>query len=596
MNNLQQSRIIYNTGLFLWVGTFCLICFYIYTDINSIVSLSGSLSLIGQSGLDLFCLVLCILLYRRSTNIAHLSFAFSFFMALLADFSYNLIFNIYETNINSTYFDFAFDLPFTFFLVGQLLSWLIINSKNLGKQTVQKQITPVYITSALILIVFTIGIGWEYSWLSGFGVMHIIQTFVESNCVALCLISFARANNKSLKLLSTGLIIILCSDLAIRSQFVQYNLQPRPLFEVTWIIGLTLIASGLLQQILNKYESIDDVTSMNSIQSQIPLWMLTTALFSLFISILVFYIYAFSINPSLLQIKLNYAPSFFALLALCAVSIGTLFSNKIIKPITDLTEVVNKASNSIDNTSPYLAEGYNIIEFNELKNFIILSFKKMNAWTQKEKEYARMARQAAHDIRSPLACLSTIQQHIHSLGKEDQSAIMNSLNRIENVADYLLREHQTQLKIEASDIAPHISKIVKEKNTTLEHQDVKIHTSLPDKEAILCKINPTIFERILSNLLDNAIEAMNKKEKRINITANRLDKWVIINITDNGIGIAEKHLTFIRKGYSTKKAGYGLGLQHAKARIEEWEGNFIIHSQLNHGTTINIQLPVSDNN
>ncbi|MFC1886872.1 PAS domain S-box protein, partial [Thermodesulfobacteriota bacterium] len=71
--------------------------------------------------------------------------------------------------------------------------------------------------------------------------------------------------------------------------------------------------------------------------------------------------------------------------------------------------------------------------------------------------------------------------------------------------------------------------------------------------------------------------------------------YIKIFITDQGVGIAEKHLSNIFDPYfTTKQEGSGLGLATSYSIIKRHEGHITVESQLGVGTTFHIYLPASD--
>ncbi len=106
-------------------------------------------------------------------------------------------------------------------------------------------------------------------------------------------------------------------------------------------------------------------------------------------------------------------------------------------------------------------------------------------------------------------------------------------------------------------------------------------------------LNRELFEWAVENLVKNAIDAVKGKKGRIEITTTPLSgkKRVAIDISDNGAGITAKRCNDVFKaGYSTKKRGWGLGLNFAKRIIEEYHHGrlFIKETHIGKGTTMRI--------
>ncbi len=111
----------------------------------------------------------------------------------------------------------------------------------------------------------------------------------------------------------------------------------------------------------------------------------------------------------------------------------------------------------------------------------------------------------------------------------------------------------------------------------------------------LVLLNRELFEWAIENLIKNAIDAVQGKNGIIEIVTGRLadSKRVFIEIRDNGCGITAKRRDDVFKaGYSTKKRGWGLGLNFGKRIIEEYHGGklYIKESHASRGTVMRIVL------
>lgn len=118
-----------------------------------------------------------------------------------------------------------------------------------------------------------------------------------------------------------------------------------------------------------------------------------------------------------------------------------------------------------------------------------------------------------------------------------------------------------------------------------------------DIEELIIKCDAEKIERIMLNLLSNSIKFTDEnKTIFVNITSN--DEWVDIKVRDEGRGIPEtmKNLIFKRfvqvdKSLNRKTEGSGIGLSIVKSLVEIHDGNILVESEVNKGTTFNIFLP-----
>lgn len=109
-------------------------------------------------------------------------------------------------------------------------------------------------------------------------------------------------------------------------------------------------------------------------------------------------------------------------------------------------------------------------------------------------------------------------------------------------------------------------------------------------------INREEFSSIISNLINNSIEAIQEKSfALIDIKMINKDGFVIIDIKDNGIGIEDNKIAHVFDyGCSTKSSGKGCGLFHAKKILSNWKGSIEIESEVKIGTLVRISIPLSD--
>ncbi len=94
------------------------------------------------------------------------------------------------------------------------------------------------------------------------------------------------------------------------------------------------------------------------------------------------------------------------------------------------------------------------------------------------------------------------------------------------------------------------------------------------------------------NLLLNALQAINVNGK-IKVTVRAQGTAAVVEVADNGRGIAPDHLRNIfRPFYTTKGDGTGLGLSLARRIVEDHRGRIDVTSTVGKGTTFAVVLPL----
>lgn len=211
--------------------------------------ISGYLSLLGQAGLDIALVFLCLHVWREETGgmrKIYLFFMASFICAFLADTVYNVLLNIQQLSTITNFQDSLFDIPFIFFLFFQNCAWGIIFFKRTTKW---KPISffnyiPYIIVAWIVFFGFVYGIHWKIQYFSILGIYQIVDTLLEVAGFLLAAFCLARAATHWLKYVAVGYLLIVATDFLIRYNVVeQLRLNFNP-FETTWVLGLLFIAGG----------------------------------------------------------------------------------------------------------------------------------------------------------------------------------------------------------------------------------------------------------------------------------------------------------------------------------------------------------------
>lgn len=216
---------------------------------------------------------------------------------------------------------------------------------------------------------------------------------------------------------------------------------------------------------------------------------------------------------------------------------------------------------------------------------------------EKQAAIASLAAQVAHDIRSPLAALGAAAGGL-KLAPKQKALIDGAVGRMQGIADALLKRYRAP---DAADAAakhafhalnPLLTQVVAEKR--LQHggkPGVKIEYPEPAGE-IKALVEPMEFQRLVSNLVNNAVEAF-KRGGTVRISLATLDGKALLIVRDDGKGMPAELLARMgQKGATQGKAGgTGLGVYHAKASVESWGGAFLIDSVPGKGTMVTIELP-----
>ena len=214
------------------------------------------------------------------------------------------------------------------------------------------------------------------------------------------------------------------------------------------------------------------------------------------------------------------------------------------------------------------------------------------------KAVSDMAAQVAHDIRSPLAALGASVKGL-TVPEEQRTLIDGAVGRMQGIAGDLLRRYRApgaegKAKVETRSLAGLIEQVVAEKR--IQHKDragLKIGF-VNSADGARAAVDPKELQRIISNLVNNAVEALDNGGS-VSVSLSAPDGRVVIKVADDGRGIPPEILSKLgRKGETHgKDGGTGLGLYHARTSVESWGGSLAIMSEPGKGTSVLISLPAA---
>lgn len=211
----------------------------------------------------------------------------------------------------------------------------------------------------------------------------------------------------------------------------------------------------------------------------------------------------------------------------------------------------------------------------------------------------------AHDLRNPINSIFT---GIQLLGmkipaddpkQEIVGRIQNDCTRMNNLLESLMASARPiDPKIEIIDVDNYLHSVVDRWRPKFAKVNVKpvlnIDANLPK-----IKGDPRSLDRVFTNLITNALDAMTDKGDTLAITATTDNKIaghpsVEISITDNGPGIPDDVREHLFSPYmTTRKKGTGLGLFLTKQIITAHKGSISVNS-FPGGTVFTIQIPADD--
>lgn len=281
-----------------------------------------------------------------------------------------------------------------------------------------------------------------------------------------------------------------------------------------------------------------------------------------------------------------------------AVLFGIYMANRVANPLKKVIQQTKEIEKG--NFTAKISDSSNTTELAELISSVNTLARTLDLQTQSKK---RMARDYAHEIRTPLAAiqsnlegmidgvLDTTADRLESCRAEILriSRMISEIDRLVDIEDnnYRLNKQNISLTELINKITLSFEKSLLDKNITLsEYMLPATVYADPDK-----------LSQVFVNLISNAVK-YTPTNGTIDIVIKDSAEQVEIVISDNGIGIAEHDLAHVfdhlyRADLSRTRdtGGSGIGLSVAKAIVEAHGGQITAQSELGKGSVFSVYLP-----
>ncbi len=232
--------------------------------------------------------------------------------------------------------------------------------------------------------------------------------------------------------------------------------------------------------------------------------------------------------------------------------------------------------------------------------------------TQRLEAWAEMARQVAHDIKNPLTPIQLSAEHAQRVNidrgrplspalDECVSSILSQVRLLRQISsEFSSFASSPTARPEPTNLGDLLTAVAEPYRTGLAGRvtlTVDAEPGLP-----LAFIDPALYTRALTNVIENALQAMpgggslTMRASRLNPGADAAAEpaAISVEVTDTGLGMDADALARIFEPYfSTKATGTGLGLVIARRNVELLGGTIAVRSEKGVGTTVSMTLPVA---
>jgi signal transduction histidine kinase len=217
-----------------------------------------------------------------------------------------------------------------------------------------------------------------------------------------------------------------------------------------------------------------------------------------------------------------------------------------------------------------------------------------------------------HELKTPISSVGVALEMVVNESKQLDANKKTSylriaqkeLKRLDILTESILKilsVERAEIKIvkSAISILPWLHNIADNLSPLTEDRSASIRIRvLPENAEVFAdKLHMT---NVMYNIIENAVKYNNKAKPEIQISVQKKEDHVMIEVSDNGEGIPSQYLKnvfdkFFRvpKGDRHDVKGYGLGLSYVKGIVEMHSGSIEVSSIADKGSTFTIQLPLN---
>ena len=215
----------------------------------------------------------------------------------------------------------------------------------------------------------------------------------------------------------------------------------------------------------------------------------------------------------------------------------------------------------------------------------------------------------SHEIKTPITAIKGFVETLRDGAIKDPQDAERFLGIVEKHVDRLeaiIEDLLNLSKIEQTDETEGLKRIESRMCDIIQNALQVCHVAIADRkveievscdDALSLRVDPTLLEQALVNLLDNAVKYSNDGGAVVMAVTEETD-FVTIAVQDHGVGISKKHLPrlferFYRvdKARSRQLGGTGLGLAIVKHIVQAHGGRIYVESAPGKGSTFSIRLP-----
>jgi len=230
--------------------------------------------------------------------------------------------------------------------------------------------------------------------------------------------------------------------------------------------------------------------------------------------------------------------------------------------------------------------------------------------TGKLASVGELAAGIAHEINNPVAIMIEEAGWVGDLleeedleGSENKDELFRALNQIgtqgrrcKEITHKLLSfARKTDSRIVEVSVTNMLTEIAYLSSQRAKYSNVEIKTNFEENLPPI-PASETEMQQVFLNLVNNALDAMEKTGGTITLGAKRTSNDIIVTVSDTGPGIADANMARVFDPFYTTKPvgkGTGLGLSICYGIINKIGGDINVHSTKGEGATFEIRFPIN---
>jgi len=283
---------------------------------------------------------------------------------------------------------------------------------------------------------------------------------------------------------------------------------------------------------------------------------------------------------------------------------GSIFSRRVLKPITNVIKDVESISYS--NMDKRLSEGNGKDEIAQLTHTFNKMLERLETSVKMQRHFVS---NASHELRTPLTAISgqlevlLMKDRTTEEYQKTVTSILEDINNLNRTSNRLLLLAQASAEnAEASFTEVRVDDMLWQAESELRRRkpdyrvDIVFANAIEDENALIVKGNDQLIKTAILNLMENACKF--SSNNRVVVRLESHPKQIKLVFKDQGIGIKPEDLDhifepFYRSSTAIAVSGHGIGLSLVDRVAKLHKGTISVTSKVGKGTIFTLTLPTA---